>query len=554
MSNFPIITQKELPIKISHEVFKTDKNLNIISTTKSNRSSKLSNYSNINKKNDERESKSTDKINKIKFKTEKDIIKIKYKKLYRFNSSSELTNSNTQNNSYKEKSKDISNEIIKIMISPSNSNSSKKNVNLNHKLRKIKLNKMFNKNLINFDDRRKIKKLNSYTALRLYGLYLQTKNQKMQMDEIIQLNRTVSNQNYITDSNYLDKNFNNNNYTSNNSFSNIPIIKTGKQLNKHKKNYSLNELIKLNPYHLVPEKVLYSDNVETEKISEKLTELNTKRINIKNSNKTFFFKYSNMKNNKIGKMLNNFLVQFNGKISYETDFIWRILSMIINIQGYSPFYNAFLFKGYSELWKNYSILLEQLLVKYPLFKWFFERNKYMKVEVLREFISCLKIEIKDIESFTRKLILLFGENNLIDTKLFLLIMELTSNADDIVEKVNFFVELFSDLNNEENCINIKDLFNLFRNIFKSSNCRKDKYFSEILKKEFNNGKKFDNNLYISKIKIRELFLNNKFIQKKMKEFIYTFDNADKNYYEQINTHFYSNARMINNIFSNEKYY
>ena len=94
-------------------------------------------------------------------------------------------------------------------------------------------------------------------------------------------------------------------------------------------------------------------------------------------------------------------------------------------------------------------------------------------------------------------------------------MELTSNADDIVEKVNFFVELFSDLNNEENCINIKDLFNLFRNIFKSSNCRKDiKYFSEILKKEFNNGKKFDNNLYISKIKIRELFLNNKFIQKK----------------------------------------
>ena len=555
MSELSIKFNKEIPLRLFHETFKTRKNLKMKSIIKLNRASSLTNYPNIDIANSMIESRSSDKINKTKFNTEKKLAKLKYKELYRFNSSSELTNINTQNNSFKEKSQENSKQIIQIKRSNYNSNYSKKNANVNNNLKKMKLNKMFNKNLINFDDRRKIKKLNTETVLKIYGLYLQRKNQKLQIDELMPLNRTFSNQNMESYNNLLFKNYNNNNYSSNNSFSNFSKInknQTSKKLNKHKRRYTLNELMKLNPYHLVSDKVKYSNTEEMKKISEKLLELNTNDINNKSSNKSFFFKNSKMKNNKIGKMINSFFVQLNEKIYYESDFIWRILSMIKKVQGYSPFYSSCLFKGYYELWKNYSILLEQLLVKFPLFKWFFERNKYMKEEALNEFLNCSKIGIKGDKSFTRKLVLLFGENNLINIKKFFFIMELTSNSNELTEKVNFFGELLSDLNlkEEKNCVNLVEVFYLIKNIFNSSNYRKDiNYFNEILKKEFNNGKKIGNDIYISKSKLNDLFLSNKFLQKKIKEFIFKYENADKNYAEQINLHFNSNLRKLNEIFN-----
>ena len=180
----------------------------------------------------------------------------------------------------------------------------------------------------------------------------------------------------------------------------------------------------------------------------------------------------------------------------------------------------------------------------------------MKEKVLNEFISCLKIEKSiNVNSFSSKLMLLFGENNLLDIKQFFLIMELTSNSDDIIEKIKFIAELLSDskLKNEENCINIAETFYLIKNIFNSSNYRKDiKYFFDILKKEFNNGNKIDNSIYTSKSRLINLFLKNKFLQRKIKEFNYKYENADINYDEQINIHFNSNARILNHFIFDEK--
>ena len=208
MKKMSLQLHKEIPLKIYDETFKTDKNLKIIPKIKSNRVSKLNNFSKLDIINGVNESKSSDKINKTKFLTEKNISKLKYKELYRFNSSSELTNFNTKNNSFRDKSQRNSDHFIQLKII-SNNNSSHTDKNANNKSNlKLKLNKMFNKNLINFDDRRKIKKLNKIKILRLYGLYLQRRSQKLNLEDLMPLNITTSNQKFETDEKYFLKNSN----------------------------------------------------------------------------------------------------------------------------------------------------------------------------------------------------------------------------------------------------------------------------------------------------------------------------------------------------------
>ena len=550
--------KKEIPMKIYREKLKIDNNLDMLLNLRSNRESKNNNLYNDSINNAEKP-KSNGRINNKKFLTEKKILKLNYKELLRFNSSSDITNINTQNNSLNNLTQNELQNNIRLIISNRNSNYSKEINNTESNIRKKDLNKLFSHNLIKFEDRRKIKKLNSSKVLRLYQLYLQRKNQKFQIDELLPTDRTFSNKKIESEKNNLFSNYNNINHPLNKSFynySNISTYRSKQKSNKNKRKYNLNILMKLNPYHLVSTKVKYSNYIDMKDISNKLTELDDGGIKIRRTETPLFFKNSNIKNNKIGKMINSSFVQFNQKISHECDFIWRILSMIKKVSGYSPFYTSCLFKGYYELWKNYSVLIEQLLVKYPLFKWYLDKNRYMKEEAFNEFISCLKLETKNDKTFATKILLLFGENGLIDIKKFLLIMELSSISTDIVEKVNFIEDLLyvEELKGQEYYINVMEMFMLLINIFNSPNCKKDiKYFKEILKNEFNKGKKFNNDLFINKRQMSELLLNNKFMQKKLNEFSNFYKNADKNYEEQINFHYNSNARALNNIFSDEMF-
>ena len=558
MSKITMRIKKEIPMKIYREKLKIDNNLDMLLNLRSNRESKNNNLYNDSINNAEKP-KSNGRINNKRFLTEKKILKLNYKELLRFNSSSDITNINTQNNSLNNLTQNELQNNIRLIISNRNSNYSKEINNTESNIRKKDLNKLFSHNLIKFEDRRKIKKLNSSKVLRLYQLYLQRKNQKFQIDELLPTDRTFSNKKIESEKNNLFSNYNNINHPLNKSFynySNISTYRSKQKSNKNKRKYNLNILMKLNPYHLVSTKVKYSNYIDMKDISNKLTELDDGGIKIRRTETPLFFKNSNIKNNKIGKMINSSFVQFNQKISHECDFIWRILSMIKKVSGYSPFYTSCLFKGYYELWKNYSVLIEQLLVKYPLFKWYLDKNRYMKEEVFNEFISCLKLETKNDKTFATKILLLFGENGLIDIKKFLLIMELSSISTDIVEKVNFMEDLLyvEELKGQEHYINVMEMFMLLINIFNSPNCKKDiKYFKEILKNEFNKGKKFNNDLFINKRQMSELLLNNKFMQKKLNEFSNFYKNADKNYEEQINFHYNSNARALNNIFSDEMF-
>ena len=558
MSKLSIVLEKEIPLKIYRNISQSNKNLNlnIIPNIEPKRKLRLSFFS--SKDNGIKLSKSINKINEQKYLTENKIPKLTYKELCHLNSSSDITKNNTQNNSYKNQTKNNSKKNIILITSKSNSNYSKSVNNTDGNIIKKEINEAHNHNLINFNDRKKIKKLMSGKVLNLYDLYVKRKNQKLQIDELLPTNRSFFNENIETDKNYLFKNYNNNNNSSKNSFYNYSNLKTPKKnrkLNKHRRTYTLSQLMKLNPYRLVSGKVRYSDFIDLKDISEKLNELNSDRIKIKHANKPNFFKNSNIKDSKLGKMVNNFYVQFNYKVSYEYDSVWRILSRIKKVEGYNPFYISCLFKGYYELWRGYSVLLEQLLVKYPIFKWFLDKNKYMKEEAFREFIECIKLGMKNDKDFPKKILFLFGEDNLIDIKKFLFIMKLTSNSDDIPEKINFFEILLTNSNQQgqENSINVMEFFLMFKQIFNSSTYKKDiRYFINILKKEFNNNKKFDYNLYISRKQMSDLLINDPFFSKKIREIQYKYKNADKNYEEQISFHFNSNARILNHFIFDEK--
>ena len=64
MKKMSLQLHKEIPLKIYDETFKADKNLKIIPKIKSNRVSKLNNFSKLDIINGVNESKSSDKINK----------------------------------------------------------------------------------------------------------------------------------------------------------------------------------------------------------------------------------------------------------------------------------------------------------------------------------------------------------------------------------------------------------------------------------------------------------------------------------------------------------
>ena len=223
MSKTYLKIQRDVPLKIYQETFSFKKDTNHksgnTSYTKSSKNQNLNLDINDSLMNNTKISKSSKKINNRISLSKGKFSKFQLKKLYHYNSSSDFSNLNTQNNSLKENTRTNSNQNIKIIYSNNNSsfsNSNEKSMNNSN------LKKLFNKNLISFEDRKKMKKLNSTTVLRLYELYLQRKNQKLQLDELMPINRTFSNGKIVSNNDFIINNIvdNGNNNSSNNSIIN----------------------------------------------------------------------------------------------------------------------------------------------------------------------------------------------------------------------------------------------------------------------------------------------------------------------------------------------
>ena len=423
------------------------------------------------------------------------------------------------------------------------------------------------KNTISYIDRNKIKKLNSM-SLKIYETYLRKKNQPlinginyMEQDDILNQNNNeyilnnlnsidIDNKNVIKGDN--DKNNSReNSEQSNNQLSNYKnkIKKTLKKFKTERK-YCLKQLVEFNPYHLVSDMVRYCNTVEMKNISEKLSRVNGASFNKKATTKLLFFKNENITNKRrISKVIHGTSVSLNKNLSLKGGLVWRILARITKLSGYNSFYIACKFKGYSELWKHYSLLIEQLLAKYSEIKWFLEKNKYMKKEVFVEFLTLMKLVPKNDNTFPNKIFLLFDEESTgeINFKLFLFIMELTSKTSSDIEKIIFYVELFSDLKlkDKNSCVNVFEMYEILKHLINSSNHTKEyKFLYDLLKNEFNDGEKISINLYINKQQLCQFFLNNKYIQKLLQNFWFQYKFADIVYNEEINSSFNSTVKNV----------
>jgi len=584
MSGIKDINKREKDINFNMKTYLEENNNN-----KSNNNSYLKSYYKMKSKNKNNfniitdNNKKRDIINHRLYKKAKlDNISndpIKIIDVNGFNTSSNISNLNTQINTntkrafenMKKKHLNDSNDIINNInnqIIPINNiktfNFSKKKTSSENK---NNLKQILKKNTISYVDRKKIKKLNS-TTLKLYEIYMERKNQALRNREYTENN----NESFFNSKNQYNDNFiseNLNNYNNNtliqkNNLKNIsinsssidsddsPIFKNKikKNLKKFKtqRKYGLKQLMNFNPYHYVSSMVRYCNSIEMKNISEKLSTVSGAMFNRKATSKQLFFKNENNIKRK-NKVINTISVSMNNNLSFKGEFVWRILEKMTKTNGFSSFYNSCKFKGYYELWKHYSIIIEQLLVKYVEFKWFLEKTKYMKEDVFREFLICLKISVKNNNSFCNKVFLLFDQNctKEINIKEFFFIMELISKSSNEIEKIHFYCELLSDikLKNEKNCINVLEMFEIFKKIINSPSYKKEcKSLYEILKKEFNDGKKIDNNLYINKKQLMYFMLNNKYFQRIIQSFKFQYKHADILYNDEINSSFNSTVRNV----------
>ena len=238
---------------------------------------------------------------------------------------------------------------------------------------------------------------------------------------------------------------------------------------------------------------------------------------------------------------------------HKSGLVWRILQKFyIKRKGINPsFKQACKFKAIAELWKYHSMIIEKLLVNYDKFKWFLEKEKFMREEVFTEFIECKKLEseIKGEITFAKKVFLAFDDNGigLINIKLFFLVMEITSRYNNILEKISFICDLVEEfeLLNEKSSVNILDMYDLFKNLLVYENAQKDgKGLYESIKEELNGGEKIDLNVYINKNDLYDFLVNNKYFHKILQGFKIQYKYAEVNYVEEVNSCFNSTVRNV----------
>ena len=401
------------------------------------------------------------------------------------------------------------------------------------------------KNYINFKDRLKLKNT-KVLGLKLYEQFEEDKRKNISRnkssDKIMKINSYDVSQKDYKNTPFLDN-----------------VIKQYENKKKYKSKrsiqYSLKQLMKMNPYHYVSTRVRYNNAIEMGKISEKLSNVNSVKPSQQTTFKNNFFK-ENFHQNINTKVIKTVKVQFNNNFSYQGGLVWRVLSKLQKNKISSEFKQICKFQGYKELWKYYGMLLEKLILNYPIFKWFLEKDKLMGENVFIEYLQCLKIDINIDESFPRKIFLLFddtGEGK-INIKIFFFIMKLLSSTSDI-DKINFFMKLFEDVNrkDEKLCINLLEMFEILKYIITYNGWTKTKNnLLKHIRKEFNDDKPIEKDFYISKNQMINFLLNNKFMNKIFDKFKREYKFAYINYNEKINNIFFNTVRTVQKFLKEQK--
>ena len=403
-----------------------------------------------------------------------------------------------------------------------------------------------NKNYINFLDRNKIRNI-KLTTLNIFHQYLNEKSNSPKRNIL---------KSDIFDNIDSERNSKRNKKKSKlelNLFSDNSSKISKSHFKNRLRKFTLKELMDINPYHYVPSKVKFSKIIEMGLISEKLGDMDSGITHHIAKNNMNFFIDKSSKKSKNNRVIDTFQVSYNKNLMHKSGLVWRILQKFyIKRKGINPsFKQACKFKAIAELWKYHSMIIEKLLVNYDKFKWFLEKEKFMREEVFTEFIECKKLEseIKGEITFAKKVFLAFDDNGigLINIKLFFLVMEITSRYNNILEKISFICDLVEEfeLLNEKSSVNILDMYDLFKNLLVYENAQKDgKGLYESIKEELNGGEKIDLNVYINKNDLYDFLVNNKYFHKILQGFKIQYKYAEVNYVEEVNSCFNSTVRNV----------
>ena len=354
----------------------------------------------------------------------------------------------------------------------------------------------------------------------------------------------------------------------NNAFSNsnYKFHKKNKSNIINNRRYSLQHLMALNPYHLVKKKVLYNPIINCKIISNQLNDLKS-NIFPNNKNKIILKKNKKLTNNNLidknysNNIINNknkFLLSCTFKLNNrkKEDLLWRILSIFSKMNLSMNVKQIFIYEGFRQLWYQYAILIEKLLINYKNFKWFLEKDKFITESIFSEFINLIENNYNlESKKFSHKIFLLLDNNNsgYLNIKKFFFFMEFTSDNNSMdFEQIEFIIDLFEDVHkkNEEKNINITEFLEIFKYLINNDDFKK--YYKEIknsIKKFFLNEKINDfynnnENFYVTKQEFYDWFSENKLIIFIIKRFKFVYKNSRDNFKDEINSLFNENIGKL----------
>jgi hypothetical protein len=244
----------------------------------------------------------------------------------------------------------------------------------------------------------------------------------------------------------------------------------------------------LNPISIEDRKNL--KKINNNDINDKTLDLSTNRTNKKKSNlQNFFDNYIEKLNKKIdeyeknkkddlfnykpskGKIKSKFLATYvlkNGnkiKTYKSSTFLFKksqpqenILRRLLTIkQNNSSLIKSIKLQNIKWLWIHKSFIIEKLILNFPRYRWFIDKNKFITKNILEEFMRLTNMK-KD-ETFIDNVFLIFDyeKNNLVDFKKVLFSFIITSN-NNYKQKIRLILNLIIS---EDNVINLKDFNNLF---------------------------------------------------------------------------------------------
>ena len=341
----------------------------------------------------------------------------------------------------------------------------------------------------------------------------------------------------------------NNNLLKNKSNSDIDIIKqknilqidlltakenVTKPKRKYRKlNYSLNELIKFDPYHLVNKGVKDYLNIYIKKNENyKFPNIGKKNIITSNGNQLKVLNSLSLliKENKNKIQLIKKLMKMKNEISNE-------LKDIIK------------WEGIYHLNQKHSIIINNLLFKFYDFKYFINKNENITFDDLNEFLNII-INVNLVKNtfycFLEDILYLFSEDKTtVNLKKLYSILIITNNNLLYKEKINFLCNIWEIFDTNE--INIRSLFYYIKNGFKIK--------SDYQKIYFYIKKKYKLNSNISKDVINSLFnYDNKILFYFERNCIINFKKINQKYNELLSQGILNNLNSLGlNMFNPDNY-